>query len=229
MKSGVTKLCVIAGTDPEYNYTYYYFKITPLDHTLQNVPTWCSKWDHARNLFVKIIFLFLSNIEKLNGHQEHRHHFTEILNDHSAPPVVSEADECSLSTPTLSSGSEVCPSSDLLDTDELLFFGLRLQLETCCTVCSVDHPAHPLLVVWPSLRLACRCDLIHPPITSHSPLFLEFKNIAGWKRTVSKSIFILSWKLTIIKFGELHELFPVCFCCRLVIDVEAPWGRGEAV
>lgn len=55
-----------------------------------------------------------------------------------------------------SSDSEVCPSSDLLDTDTLLFLGLCLQMET---VCSVDHPAHPLfgglaslqacLQVWP--------------------------------------------------------------------------------
>lgn len=102
------------------------------------------------------------------------------------------------------------------------------QASVLRSVCSVDHPAHPLLVVWPSCRLACRCDLIHPPITRHSPIFREYKNITGWKRTVSKSIFILSWKLIIIKFGELHELFPVCLCCSLVIDVD-PWGRGEAV
>lgn len=229
MKNGMTKLRVIACTEPEWNYNYYYFRITSLDNALQNVPTRWSKLDHERNLYVKIIFLFFSNTAKLHANQQHRNHFTQISNDPSAPLVVSKADVCSSSSPTCSSGSDFCPSSDLLDTDILLFLGLHPQLETYCTVCSADHPAHPLWVVWPSWRLACRCDLIHQLITSQFPIFLKFKNVTSWKKTVSKLIFILSLKLIIIKFDELHELFQVSFCCRLVIGMEDPWGRGEAV
>lgn len=128
-----------------------------------------------------------------------------------------------------SSDSEVWPSSDLWDTDKLLFPGLHFQQDTSCTVCSVDHPAHLLSGAWPSCRLACRCDLMHPPITSHSPIFVNFKNRTGWKKTVSQAIFILSWKLIIIKFGELCELFKMCFCCRLVIDVEDPGAEVKQV
>lgn len=111
----------------------------------------------------------------------------------------------------------------------LLFFGLSLLLETCFTVCPADHPAHPLLVAWPSLWLACRCDLIHPPRTSYSAIFLKFKNMTGWKKRVSKPIFIHSWKLVIIKLGDLHELFQVGLRCRLVTGVEDPWGTGKAL
>lgn len=228
-KNGVTKLHVIACPEPEWNYTYYYFRITSWDNTLQNVLTRWSKWDYERNLYVKITFLFLSNTAKLNANQQHKNHFTQISNDPSAPPVVNEADVCSSRSPTRSSGGDFCPSSDLLDTGILLFLGLHPQLETYCTVCSAAHPAHPLLVVWPSWRLACRCDLLHQSITSQFPIFLKFKNITGRKKTVSKLIFILSLKLIIIKFDELHELFQVTFCHWLVIAMEDRWGRGEAV
>lgn len=167
--------------------SYLLFTLTSLENTLQNLPTWCSKWDCKRNLYVQIIFLFPpNNTAKLNGNWEHRSSFTEILSDGSAPPIVSRAAVCSLSSPPLSSDSEVCPRSALSSTDELLFLGLHLHLETHCPVCSVDHPAHPLLVVWPPLWLACRCGLIHPSITSHSSIFLKFKNKAGWKKTASK-------------------------------------------
>lgn len=130
---------------------------------------------------------------------------------------------------TLPESSKVFQSPSLWDTDLLLFLGLGLLLETCFTVCSADHPAHPLLVAWLSLWLACRCDLTHPPRTSYSTIFLKFKNMTAWKKTESKSIFRLPWKLIIIKFSNLHELFQMCFCCRLVTDVEDTWETGKAV
>ena len=58
---GVTELCIILATEQEQYYTYCYFKITSLDNALQNFRTCCSKWDHKRNLYIKVIFPFPSN------------------------------------------------------------------------------------------------------------------------------------------------------------------------
>ncbi|XP_043313406.1 uncharacterized protein LOC122434225 [Cervus canadensis] len=76
-------------------------------------------------------------------------------NDGSASPEAGGRVLSSPSPPALSSDRGVSARLSPPATDQLLFLDQHLQRDTRDPVCRVDHPTHPLLVVWLPLWLAC--------------------------------------------------------------------------
>lgn len=145
-----------------------------LDITLQNFPGWCFHWDHERNLPLKHC--------KTEWETRRYKPFYRNCEWSSSSPNSDEADVGSL-------GSLLSPATVRFALAQTS--GARTDF--CFRLCASSGNHTALFALWatqpaPSSWFgfwggvgghACRCDLTHPPITSHCPIFLKFKNRTG--------------------------------------------------